>query len=199
MAADRPISTVLYAEDLVRRVRANDPQAFDELYARYAPRVLGYLQQRLDGQAEDAEDLTADVFARVYEKIDTFQPQGAPLSAWVFRIAHNRLIDAVRRRPRLSHVPLDDAPEIPSSSTFTDIDQGVAAEQLAVGLAGLTAEQRQVVVLRFLESRSLVETAAIVGRNVDAVKKLQARGLASLRRRIECVSGCWRVDFENAG
>ena len=71
----------MYAEDLVRRVRANEPQAFDELYTRYSPRVFGYLYQRLNGNAEEAEDLTADVFTKVYEKIDGFQPQGAPLSA----------------------------------------------------------------------------------------------------------------------
>src|ERR1051326_6757553 len=94
--SDRPASTVLYAEDLVRRVRNNDPMAFEELYARYSPRVFGYLFQRLNGDAEEAEDLTADVFARVYEKIGAFQPQGAPLSAWVFRIAHNRLVDTIR-------------------------------------------------------------------------------------------------------
>jgi DNA-directed RNA polymerase specialized sigma24 family protein len=52
--------------------------------------------------------------------------------------------------------------------------------------------------LRFLEGRSLAETAAIVNRNEDAVKKLQARGLASLRRGIECLSGCWRVELEQA-
>jgi DNA-directed RNA polymerase specialized sigma24 family protein len=53
-------------------------------------------------------------------------------------------------------------------------------------------------VLRFLEGRTLSETAAIAGRNEDAVKKLQARGLASLRRGIECMSGCWRVEIEIA-
>src|ERR671939_600316 len=139
MRTDRPVSTVAYAEDLVRRVRANEPRAFDELYARYSLRVFGYLLQRLNGDAEEAEDLTADVFTRVYEKIDGFQPQGAPLSAWVFRIAHNRLIDTIRRRPR----------------------------------------------------------QAQVNRNEDAVKKLQARGLASLRRQLECLSGCWRVDLDH--
>src|SRR5881296_3640955 len=114
MSTDRPVSTVIYSEDLVRRVRANEPSAFYELYERYSPRVFGYLFQRLNGNAEEAEDLTADVFARVYEKINGFQPQGAPLSAWVFRIAQNRLIDAVRRRPRLTPLTLEDAPEISS-------------------------------------------------------------------------------------
>jgi RNA polymerase sigma-70 factor, ECF subfamily len=198
MSTDRPLSTVSYAEDLVRRVRANDPAAFDELYERYSPRVFGYLFQRLNGNAEEAEDLTADVFTRVYEKIDAFQPQGAPLSAWVFRIAHNRLIDSVRRRPRQIQVALDDAPEIASGPVFGGVNQEVALDQIKSGLARLTAEQRQVIVLRFLEGRSLAETAAIAGRNEDAVKKLQARGLASLRRGMECLSGCWRVDLEHA-
>src|SRR5690349_989021 len=119
---DRPASTVMYAEDLVRRVRANEPLAFEELYERYSPRVFGYLFQRLNGDAEEAEDLTADVFARVYEKIDAFQPQGAPLSAWVFRIAHNRLIDTIRRRPRQNQVALEEAPEISAGPVFGGID-----------------------------------------------------------------------------
>jgi RNA polymerase sigma-70 factor (ECF subfamily) len=198
MSTDRPVSTVMYAEDLLRRVRANDPLAFEELYSRYSPRVFGYLLQRLNGNTEEAEDLTADVFTRVYEKIDGFQPQGAPLSAWVFRIAHNRLIDSVRRRPRQTQMTLDDAPELTSGPVFGGIDQQVAFDQIKAGLARLTPEQRQVIELRFLDGKSLAETAAVVGRNEDAVKKLQARGLASLRRRIECLSGCWRVDIEHA-
>jgi RNA polymerase sigma-70 factor (ECF subfamily) len=198
MNTDRPASTVIYAEDLVRRVRENQPQAFEELYARYSPRVFGYLLQRLNGNAEEAEDLTADVFTKIYEKIDGFQPQGAPLSAWVFRIAHNRLVDSVRRRPRQAQVTLDDAPEIAAGPAFGAVDQHVALDQIKAGLAQLTPEQRHVIVLRFLEGKSLAETAAVVGRNEDAVKKLQARGLASLRRRLECLSGCWRVDFEQA-
>jgi RNA polymerase sigma-70 factor (ECF subfamily) len=198
MSTDRPVSTVAYAEDLVRRVRDNEPFAFDELYSRYSPRVFGYLMQRLDGNAQDAEDLTADVFTRVYEKIEGFQPRGAPLSAWVFRIAHNRLIDSVRRRPRQSAVGLDEAPELTAGPVFGGLDQQVALDQIKLGLARLTKEQREVIELRFLEGKSLSETAAIVGRNEDAVKKLQARGLASLRRGIECLSGCWRVDLEHA-
>jgi RNA polymerase sigma-70 factor (ECF subfamily) len=197
-ATNRPVSTVLYAEDLVRRIHANDPDAFDELYARYSPRVFGYLYQRLNGDHEEAEDLTAEVFAKVYEKIDSYQVQGAPLSSWLFRIAHNRLIDSVRRRPRQTQVGLDLAPEMPSGPVFQGVDQAVALEQIKIGLARLTPEQRQVIELRFLQGKSLAETAAQVGRNEDAVKKLQSRGLASLRRQIECLSGCWRVELDTA-
>jgi RNA polymerase sigma-70 factor (ECF subfamily) len=108
------------------------------------------------------------------------------------------LIDSVRRRPRQTQVTLDEAPELASGPVFGGINQQVALDQIKAGLARLTNEQRQVIVLRFLEGKSLAETAQIVGRNDDAVKKLQARGLASLRRRIECLSGCWRVDLEHA-
>src|ERR1041384_2113061 len=159
MSNDRPLSTVTYAEGLVRRVRANDPEAFDALYARYSPRAVGYLFQRFNGNAEEPEDLPADVFTRIYEKIDGFQPQGAPLSAWVFRIAHNRLVDSVRRRPRQTQVPLDGAPEIAAGPACGAVDQHVALEQIKAGLAQLTPEQRQVIVLRFLEGKSLAETA----------------------------------------
>lgn len=197
-AASRPLSTVAYAEDLVRRIREQDGNAFDELYSRYSPRVFGYLYQRLNGNVEEAEDLTAEVFTKVFEKIDGFQVQGAPLSSWLFRIAHNRLIDSVRRRPKQSQVTLDDAPPIAAGPVFGGVDQAIALEQIKVGLARLTEEQRRVIELRFLEGKSLAETAAVMQRNEDAVKKLQARGLASLRRGIECLSGCWRVDLETA-
>ncbi len=193
--ADRPASTAAHAEDLVRRIRAGEPYAFDELYARYASRIFGYLYQRLNGNAEDAEDLTAEVFARVFEKIDGFQVQGAPLSAWLFRIAHNRLVDAVRRH-RHPQVGLDDAPQLTAGRVFEGIDRIVAMEEIKRGLAMLTDEQRQVIQLRFLEGRSVAETATAMQRNEEAVKKLQARGLASLRRGIECLSGCWRVQLE---
>ena len=196
--ADRPVSTVADAEELVRRIHAREDNAFDDLYLRYSRRVFGYLYQRLNGNVEDAEDLTADVFTKVYEKIDTFQVQGAPLSAWLFRIARNRLIDSVRRRAGQAQVGLDDAPQIAAGPAFHGIDQLVAMEEITRGLMRLTAEQRQVIELRFLEGKSLAETAAAVQRNEEAVKKLQARGLAALRRGIECLSGCWKIQIEGA-
>jgi len=196
--ADRPVSTVADAEELVRRIHAREDNAFDDLYLRYSRRVFGYLYQRLNGNVEDAEDLTADVFTKVYEKIDTFQVQGAPLSAWLFRIARNRLIDSVRRRAGHAQVGLDDAPQIAAGPAFHGIDQLVAMEEIKRGLMRLTAEQRQVIELRFLEGKSLAETAAAVQRNEEAVKKLQARGLAALRRGIECLSGCWKIQIEGA-
>jgi RNA polymerase sigma-70 factor (ECF subfamily) len=198
MIANRPESTVAYAEDLVGRIHANEPDAFEELYNRYSPRIFGYLYQRLNGNIEDAEDLTAEVFTKVYQKIDSFEVQGAPLSAWLFRIARNHLIDSARRRPNVAHTELESALTTVGGSVFHGVDQRMAMELIKSGLARLTPEQREVITLRFLEDKSIAETAAIVKRNEEAVKKLQSRGLAALRRNIECLSGCWRVDLESA-
>jgi RNA polymerase sigma-70 factor (ECF subfamily) len=197
MIANRPVSTVAYAEELVRRIRASETEAFDELYKRYSPRVFGYLYQRLNGNIEEAEDITAEVFAKVYQKIDTFEVRGAPLSSWLFRIARNRLIDSVRRRPDQPEIGLDNAPSLTGGPVFHGVDQQMAIELLKSGLSRITPEQRQVIVLRFLEDKSLAETAAVTQRTEEAVKKLQSRGLAALRRGIECLSGCWRIGLES--
>src|SRR2546430_248148 len=169
MMLNRPVSTVAYAEDLVRRIHASEESAFDELYTRYSPRVFGYLYQRLNGNIEEAEDLTAEVFAKVYQKIDSFEVQGAPLSSWLFRIARNRLIDSVRRRPNQTVVDLDSAPPLTAGPVFNGVDQHMAMELIKSGLARLTPEQRQVIILRFLEDKSIAETAAVMQRNEEAV------------------------------
>lgn len=199
MIASHPVSTVLYAEELVRRIHANDPDAFEELYTRYSSRVFGYLYQRLNGDVEEAEDITSEVFTKVYQKIESFEVQGAPLSSWLFRIARNQLIDSVRRKKKpAAVVTLDDAPMLTAGAVFEGIDQRMALDLIKGGLARLTPEQRQVIILRFLEDKSILETAGIMQRNEEAVKKLQARGLASLRRNIECLSGCWRIELDDA-
>jgi RNA polymerase sigma-70 factor (ECF subfamily) len=198
MIENRPESTVQYAADLLERIRANEAGAFDELYNRYAPRIFGYLYQRLNGNVEEAEDLTAEVFTKVFQKIGGFEVQGAPLSSWLFRIARNRLIDSVRRRPNYIQTVLDNALTTAAGSVFHGLEQHLSLELIKGGLTRLTPEQRQVIILRFLQDKTIAETAEIMQRNEEAVKKLQSRGLASLRRGIECLSGCWRMDLEAA-
>lgn len=186
-----PTSNVWYVQDLVRRANEQDRPAFAELYERYSPRIYSYLYHRLRGSSHEAEDLTADVFAKVFEKLNTYQFRGLPFSAWVFRIAHNQLIDHVRGQPRRPIVPIELAEELEASGGY---DQGLAAVQLREAMQHLTEEQRQVVAFRFLEGMSLAQTSAAVGKSEEAVKKLQARGLASLKRVMDCRSGCWRIE-----
>jgi RNA polymerase sigma-70 factor (ECF subfamily) len=170
---------------LVRRAQEQDGQAFGALYELYARKVYSYLYYHLNGRAQEAEDLTADIFIKVFEKISSYQFRGVPFSAWLFRIAHNHLIDHVRSRPRQPLVPLEAVAEIKETATLQEIDRRLTIEQLSGALTQLTREQRQVIILRFIEGLSTAETAQATGKTEDAVKKLQARGLATLKRVLE--------------
>lgn len=172
-------------QTLVRRAQEQDGQAFSALYELYARKVYAYLYYHLNGHAQEAEDLTADVFIKVFEKIGSYQFRGVPFTAWLFRIAHNHLIDHVRSCPRQPLVPLEAIAELKETATLQELDRRLTIEQLTSALAQLTSEQRQVVILRFIEGLSIADTAQAMGKTEDAVKKLQARGLASLKRVLE--------------
>jgi RNA polymerase sigma-70 factor (ECF subfamily) len=102
----------------------------------------------------------------------------------------------MRRRPRAPQVALDEALEVRLAGTFQGVDRRLAADQITGAMKHLTEEQQRVIELRFMEGRSTSQTAALTGKSEEAVKKLQARGLASLRRTMDCPSGCWKIDLD---
>ena len=109
---------------------------------------------------------------RAWEKITTYQSSGGPFSAWLFRIAHNRLIDHIRAQSKRRGVSLDDCPDLFDASAEAGLDSALTQEQLAAALMGLTAEQRTVIVHRFLKDRSLADTSRLMDKSQDAVKQL---------------------------
>jgi RNA polymerase sigma-70 factor, ECF subfamily len=172
-------------QDLVERAQAGDGNAFAELYERFSPEIYRYLLRHLDGRREAAEDLTAEVFVKVLERLDRYQFRGLPFSAWLYRIARNHMIDHLRARPKLPVGSIESAPEIPERRAELALDHSLDRQELIFALGRLTSDQRQVVTLRFLECLTTAETAAAMGKTEDAVKKLQARGLVQLRRILE--------------
>lgn len=180
---------------LMERAQARDAAAFAELYQEYAPRIASYLARRLGGRTSEVEDLTADVFAKVFEKLDQYQDRGVPFAAWLFRIARNQLIDHLRALPRQPMVGIDAALDVREPGSFQALDRHLAADQIRDGMQRLTDEQRRVIGLRFVEGRTTAQTAHSLAKSEEAVKKLQSRALASLKRGMDCQSGCWRVDL----
>ena len=170
---------------LVERAQAGDGAAFGQLYEHFSPEINRYLTRHLNGQREAAEDLAEEVFLKVYERIGSYQFRGLPFSAWLYRIARNHMIDHLRSRPRQVHTSLDDAPEIPEKRAEQVIDRSLDRHELNYALNRLTSDQRRVVTLRFLDGFTTAETAELMGKTEDAVKKLQARGLVQLRRILE--------------
>ena len=170
--------------ELVARAQQGDSQAFAELYETYSPVVYRFLRRRLDGSDEVVQDLTADVFVKVYEKLDRYVERGLPFTAWLYRIAHNHLVDYLRTLPRYQASSLDEGVEVAEHHSGSAFGRVLDRETLEPALARLTAEQRQTVELRFFAGLSVAETAARMGRSDEAVKKLQARALANLRRAL---------------
>lgn len=168
---------------LLERAGRADPQALGEIYDRYVERIYSYIYHRV-GQAELAEDLTGQVFMRMLEAIRSGRGWQTSFSGWLYRIAHNLVIDYYRRRSRASFVDIDETPPIavveeePSRRVQAALDR----EDLLAALKQLTEEQAQVITLRFLEGLSIAEVAAIMGKNEGAIKALQYRAIIALRR-----------------
>ena len=172
------------AAELVVMAQRGDQAAFGSLYEQYAPLVYRFLRRRLDGDDEIVHDLTEDVFVKVYEKLDRYVERGLPFTAWLYRIAHNHLVDYLRALPRMSATTLDAVAEVPERAASAAFSRVLDRQSLEPALARLTPEQRQAVELRFMEGMSVAETADAMGRSDEAVKKLQARALANLRRHL---------------
>jgi RNA polymerase sigma-70 factor (ECF subfamily) len=167
--------------ELVLRAKAGDPGAFTAIYERYSAAIYRYIYFRV-GEAELAEDLQAEVFLRMLEGIQRYEDRGWPISAWLYRIAHDRTIDTLRRRHKRQQVPLEewtgtcDGPD-------SDVEVRLDHEELKRMLEELTDDQRQVIYLRFMADMSVQEVAKKLGRTEGSVKALQHRGIQSLARR----------------
>jgi RNA polymerase sigma-70 factor (ECF subfamily) len=169
-------------EALVVRAQQGDAEAYATLYERFDKKIQSYLRYHLTHGGEAAEDLAADVFMRAWTKLSSYQSSGGTFSAWLYRIAHNRLIDYVRAQRKRVGLSLDECGNLADPAAETGMETALTHEQLAGALAGLTAEQRTVIVHRFLRDRSLADTGRLMDKSEDAVKQLQVRALRSMRR-----------------
>jgi RNA polymerase sigma-70 factor, ECF subfamily len=162
--------------------RAGDEAAFVAVYRAYAPAVYRFCLARSRHPA-DAEDLLQQTFLRVVEALPRYEDRGLPFGAWLFRIARSVTVDQHRRRR--DDVSLEiEVGETTGAADAPAIDLG-DREMLLAALAGLTPDQREVVRLRFFADLSARETGLLLGRDEAAVRALQWRALAALRRVLE--------------
>lgn len=173
-------------EHLLQRAKAYDPDALAAIYDAYEPRIYSYIFHRV-GDPNAAQDLTAQVFLRMLEAIHNEQAWRSSFSGWLYRIAHNLVVDHYRHRGRTSQVSFEDSPTLVAYTEEPEraTERRLAAEQLRRAISQLTEEQAQVITLRFLEGLSITDVAAIIGKTEGAVKALQYRGVMALRRLLE--------------
>ena len=168
---------------LVDGAQRGDQPSFAALYEHFFDRIYRYVSFKLRDPIE-AEDVTGEVFLKMLESIHTFKWQGFPFSSWLFRIAHNLVVDHFRRKDKRPTVYLDEVSQ--SVGAYSWDVEGFIDHKLTLGevygaMSGLTDLQREVITLRFAGELSVAETAEVVGRKANAVKALQHAGLKKLR------------------
>lgn len=170
---------------LIQAASKGDSQAFATLYRANVQMIFRYVYYRVS-DSQLAEDLTADVFTKAFKAMGSYKDSGKPLVAWLYRIAHARVVDHYRKTERR---PNETDIEKVSVSTSADMDNRLLRQQTAkalrLAISELTADQQQVVILRFIEDKRLEEVAQLMGKNVNAIKALQHRALRSLATRLE--------------
>ena len=168
-------------ESLVRRAQQRDQQAFAQLYEEHFDKIYRYVALRIGDRAE-AEDITQQVFLKALQSIASFRWKGIPFSAWLFRIAHNQVIDYLRRKTKQATVPIDESTVSFSRDPQLLVEQSLNIEQLLSAAKRLTEAQREVISLRFTGELPISQVAVIMGKSEGAVKALQHSAIVALRK-----------------
>ncbi len=163
-------------ERLLIEAAQRDPSRFAELYENNFDRVYAYVARRVQCR-EVAEDLTADVFHQALANLAHFEWRGVPFAAWLLRIAANAIADRWRQVATEPDCPGD---EVEGAGVVDEVEQRAMLFQL---VDSLPADQRLVILRRFVDQRSIRDIARELGRSEGAIKQLQFRALQALRAR----------------
>jgi len=165
-----------------------DKEALGGVFDDYAPILYKYLL-RLGQGPQEADQAVGDVFARLLEKISEGKGPRTNLRAYLFQIAYHLVVDRSRDGKRAAPLDVAESVEGETKSVQAQSEENMLLETLSVAMEQLSDEQRNVIVLRFQEEFSLKETAEIIGKNVNAVKALQNRGVNKLREAMSYENG----------
>jgi RNA polymerase sigma-70 factor (ECF subfamily) len=171
-------------QKLIRAAQRGNEQAFGELYNAYVHQVYRYVMYRVNN-TETAQDLTADVFLRAVEGLARYVDRQVPFLAWLYRIAHARVVDHYRRTQRVGTEENIDSVEVKVDEDLdTDLMVNYRQQKLREALNKLPGEQRQVLLLRFIEGYDIQQTADTLGKTIGAVKMIQRRALQAMNMEL---------------
>lgn len=163
-------------------VNSLDQDRIAKIFDEYAPAIYKYLL-RLGMFSQEADQIVGDVFARLLEKFAEGKGPRENLRAYLFQIAYHLVVDHARERQRTAPLEVANSMSIEMEPVQSMAEEKIILDKLSIAMErDLTEEQRNVIVLRFQEDFSLKETAEIIGKNVNAVKALQNRGIINLRQ-----------------
>lgn len=151
------------------------------LYEESYDKVARYIFIRI-GNQQESEDLASETFMRALKSLDSYQERGLPMEAWIFKIAHNIVVDYLRKVSKRQMVNLDEVTIVDDSNPE---EAAVSNDQIArvtKALGGLSSSQREVIALRFFSGLSSAECAKLLGKQPGAVREMQSAAIKSLRQ-----------------
>lgn len=166
--------------DLVHRAIEGDAEAFGDLYEQLLDDIYRYIYYRVSDHQE-AEDLTEQVFLKAWQNIAGYKVQSVPFKAWIYRIAHNTVVDYYRTSKELAALSNDTIASKAASDPEAQILSQEQSEQLEHALRRLSPNQQSVLILRFISGFATDEIAEVLDRNVGAVRVLQYRALKAMQ------------------
>ena len=172
-------------ESLVQRAKQHDQEAFGQLYDEYFDKIYRYVALKI-GDKTEAEDMTQQVFLKALQSISSFKWKGVPFSAWLYRIAHNQVVDYLRKKKRRPATLLDESLVSSDSENNPQFmaERNIDTEWLLSATQRLTDAQREVISLRFTSELSTAQVARIMGKSQGAIKALQHSAIVALRKAL---------------
>ena len=170
-------------ESLVRRAKQHDQEAFAQLYEEYFDKIYRYVTLRM-GDRMEAEDITQQVFLNAIKAISSFKWKGVPFSAWLFRIAHNQVVDCLRKKTKRATATLEESEVTSDDDPQLIFERKLNIEQLTLATKKLTPAQQEVISLRFASEMSINQVAKIMGKSEGAIKALQHSAIVALRKEL---------------
>ncbi len=167
--------------ELVERAAAGDFESFGELYSIYLDRIYRYVFFQVKDKMT-AEDITEEVFIKAWKAIDSCKGKGQTFSPWLYRIAHNHVIDTFRRTDKL--LPIEVEAVDTASGPELKIEKELEQQELLTMIASLPPNQRQVITLKFIEGLDTREIGQVMGKSQGAIRILQMRALAAIRQEL---------------
>jgi RNA polymerase sigma-70 factor, ECF subfamily len=175
----------LQDEDIiVQRAQKQDSEALTQIYEAYFDKIYRYLVVRIRNEIE-AEDLTQQVFVKVLQSISTYKNKGVPFSSWIYRIAHNQMVDFMRHQNKKSTVDIGDL-QLPDEGDDPQqvMEDQVDIDELKRATRRLTESQQEVLSLRFAGELSIAECAKVMGKSEGAIKALQHSAVQALKKAL---------------
>ena len=151
------------------------------LYEEYYDKIARYAYVRI-GDKTEAEDLAGEVFVKALDSLESYKERGVPMQAWLFRIAHNLVVDHLRKATKRKTVPIDTVQVEADVDPVTLAEKNIELERVTKAMEQLTREQREVLGLRFFGGLTSKETGSILNKSDGSIREMQRAAIEKLRR-----------------